>query len=186
MISLTLRVWRIKINPILRGWLSVGKIRLINIKLIIIVIISANSLYKISILDIDDELLFFAEVLENFLSMIYKIIILFKLLKLLINYFLTNLNLINYLILIIIFSGVSVFCSKRKHLLLTLLRLEYLVLVIFLIFFIFILSIIIEGYFVLVFLTFSVCEGALGLGILVSLIRCHGNDNMMSLSSLIW
>jgi hypothetical protein len=26
----------------------------------------------------------------------------------------------------------------------------------------------------------------LGLGILVSLIRCHGNDNMISLSSLIW
>lgn len=159
---------------------------LINNKLIIIIIISANSLYKISILDIDDELIFFAEVLENYLSMIYKIIILFKLLKLLINYFLINFDLINYLILIIIFSGISVFCSKRKHLLLTLLRLEYLVLIIFFIFFIFLLTIIIEGYFVLVFLTFSVCEGALGLGILVSLIRCHGNDNIISLSSLIW
>nr|YP_010925306.1 NADH dehydrogenase subunit 4L [Sigara lateralis]WKD80509.1 NADH dehydrogenase subunit 4L [Sigara lateralis] len=102
------------------------------------------------------------------------------------NYLLMNFNLINYLILIMMFSGISVFCSKRKHLLLTLLSLEYLVLVIFFMFFIFMLTYIMEGYFVLVFLTFSVCEGALGLGILVSLIRCHGNDNMMSLSSLMW
>lgn len=68
----------------------------------------------------------------------------------------------------------------------TLLRLEILVLVIYLLFFIFIINYNCGGYFILLFLTFSVCEGCLGLAILVSLIRCHGNDIIMTLNILSW
>nr|QPA36044.1 NADH dehydrogenase subunit 4l [Camarochiloides weiweii] len=89
-------------------------------------------------------------------------------------------------ICMIMLSGIYVFCSKRKHLLLTLLSLEYLVIGLFFIFYIFLMVFGFESYFVLVFLTFSVCEGAMGLGVLVSLIRSHGNDNISSLSLLSW
>ena len=37
-----------------------------------------------------------------------------------------------------------------------------------------------ESYFRIIFLTFRVCEGALGLSILVSIIRTHGNDYFQS------
>nr|YP_010270170.1 NADH dehydrogenase subunit 4L [Potamometra zhengi]UJY96896.1 NADH dehydrogenase subunit 4L [Potamometra zhengi]UJY96909.1 NADH dehydrogenase subunit 4L [Potamometra zhengi]UJY96922.1 NADH dehydrogenase subunit 4L [Potamometra zhengi] len=84
------------------------------------------------------------------------------------------------------FMGLIVFCSLRKYLLLTLLSLEYLVVVVFLGFFIFLMNYSGEYYFIIIFLTFSVCEGVLGLSILVSMIRCHGNDNLMNMSSLMW
>nr|UJY96935.1 NADH dehydrogenase subunit 4L [Potamometra tibetensis] len=84
------------------------------------------------------------------------------------------------------FMGLIVFCSLRKYLLLTLLSLEYLVVVVFLGFFIFLMNYSGEYYFIIIFLTFSVCEGVLGLSILVSMIRCHGNDNLMNMSSLLW
>nr|YP_002970616.1 NADH dehydrogenase subunit 4L [Laccotrephes robustus]ACJ69530.1 NADH dehydrogenase subunit 4L [Laccotrephes robustus] len=84
------------------------------------------------------------------------------------------------------FMGLIVFCSSRKHLLLTLLSLEFLVLILFFMFFCYLSMLGYEGYFGLVFLTFAVCEGALGLGILVTLIRCHGNDNLSSVSVLSW
>nr|YP_010270196.1 NADH dehydrogenase subunit 4L [Potamometra berezowskii]UJY96974.1 NADH dehydrogenase subunit 4L [Potamometra berezowskii]UJY96987.1 NADH dehydrogenase subunit 4L [Potamometra berezowskii]UJY97000.1 NADH dehydrogenase subunit 4L [Potamometra berezowskii]UJY97013.1 NADH dehydrogenase subunit 4L [Potamometra berezowskii]UJY97026.1 NADH dehydrogenase subunit 4L [Potamometra berezowskii] len=84
------------------------------------------------------------------------------------------------------FMGMIVFCSLRKYLLLTLLSLEYLVVVVFLGFFIFLMNYSGEYYFIIIFLTFSVCEGVLGLSVLVSMIRCHGNDNLMNMSSLVW
>nr|YP_009472904.1 NADH dehydrogenase subunit 4L [Aphelocheirus jendeki]AST10108.1 NADH dehydrogenase subunit 4L [Aphelocheirus jendeki] len=99
-----------------------------------------------------------------------------------------NLNMIDYFLYFIFFmfsSGMIVFCSVRKHLLLTLLSLEFLVLVLFISFFNYLMMFNYENYFGLIFLTFSVCEGALGLSILVSLIRCHGNDNV-SVLSLMW
>nr|UJG45432.1 NADH dehydrogenase subunit 4L [Gerris gibbifer] len=82
--------------------------------------------------------------------------------------------------------GLLIFCSLRKHLLLTLLSLEYLVVVLFFCFFCFLYNYESEYNFIIIFLTFSVCEGVLGLSILVSMIRCHGNDNLMNLSSLMW
>nr|DAD54571.1 TPA_inf: NADH dehydrogenase subunit 4L [Panstrongylus lignarius] len=85
-----------------------------------------------------------------------------------------------------IFSGLIVFCSLRKHLLLTLLSLEFMVLSLYFLFFSFLIMFDLSYYFILVFLTFSVCEGAMGLGVLVSMIRCHGNDNISSLSILGW
>nr|DAC84428.1 TPA_asm: NADH dehydrogenase subunit 4L [Rhodnius pictipes] len=84
------------------------------------------------------------------------------------------------------FSGLFIFCSMRKHLLLTLLSLEFLVLSLYFLFFLFLTFFSLSYYFILVFLTFAVCEGAMGLGILVTVIRCHGNDNISSLSILGW
>jgi NADH-ubiquinone oxidoreductase chain 4L len=39
-------------------------------------------------------------------------------------------------------------------------------------------------FFSLYFLTFSVCEGVLGLSVLVSIIRTHGNDYFINFSLL--
>nr|YP_009648557.1 NADH dehydrogenase subunit 4L [Tetraphleps aterrimus]QCE31844.1 NADH dehydrogenase subunit 4L [Tetraphleps aterrimus] len=84
------------------------------------------------------------------------------------------------------FCGLIVFVSLRKHLLLTLLSLEYIVLTLFIFVSINCSNLIYGSYFIIFFLTFTVCEGCLGLSILVSMIRCHGNDNVKSLSLLSW
>lgn len=80
--------------------------------------------------------------------------------------------------------GVGGFISNRKHLLATLLRLEFIVLSLYGLLFIYLASLGCEMYFTIVFLTFAVCEGALGLSILVSIIRTHGNDYFQSFSIL--
>nr|DAZ87543.1 TPA_asm: NADH dehydrogenase subunit 4L [Trichosia splendens] len=79
-----------------------------------------------------------------------------------------------------------VFISNRKHLLITLLSLEFIVLTLFMFLFIFFsMNNASEMYFLMVFLVFSVCEGALGLSILVSMIRTHGNNYFQSFNSLL-
>nr|YP_011010468.1 NADH dehydrogenase subunit 4L [Asclepios annandalei]WPW47096.1 NADH dehydrogenase subunit 4L [Asclepios annandalei] len=94
---------------------------------------------------------------------------------------------LNYLIFWYMFiCGLVILCSSRKHLLLTLLSLEYLIVIIFFSLFFFLYNYMGEYYFIIFFLTFSVCEGVLGLSLLVSMIRCHGNDNLMNISSLMW
>nr|UDU84757.1 NADH dehydrogenase subunit 4L [Archips podanus] len=89
--------------------------------------------------------------------------------------------------MIIIFMfiiGNLIFVSKHKHLLIILLSLEFMVLSIFL-FMLFILSYMsMNMYMLMVFLVFAVCEGALGLSILVSMIRTHGNDYFQSFNLL--
>nr|YP_011010572.1 NADH dehydrogenase subunit 4L [Halobates mariannarum]WPW47213.1 NADH dehydrogenase subunit 4L [Halobates mariannarum] len=92
----------------------------------------------------------------------------------------------NFIFWYMFLCGLIILCSSRKHLLLTLLSLEYLVVVIFFSFFFFLYSYMSEYYFIIFFLTFSVCEGVMGLSVLVSMIRCHGNDNLMNISSLMW
>nr|QVM79110.1 NADH dehydrogenase subunit 4L [Oxypeltus quadrispinosus]QVM79123.1 NADH dehydrogenase subunit 4L [Oxypeltus quadrispinosus] len=83
-----------------------------------------------------------------------------------------------------ILSGLIVFSSKRKHLLLMLLSLEFTILGIYLLMFFYLSSMTYEYFFSMIFLTMSVCEGALGLSMLVSMIRTHGNDYILSFSSL--
>ena len=77
---------------------------------------------------------------------------------------------------ILLLIGSYTFVSNRKHLLSILLRLEYIVLSLFFLLFIYLNSLNYEFFFRLIFLTFRVCEGSLGLSILVSIIRTHGND----------
>nr|UOU84911.1 NADH dehydrogenase subunit 4L [Microchrysa flavicornis] len=80
--------------------------------------------------------------------------------------------------------GVFVFVSNRKHLLSMLISLEFIVLSMFLILFIYLNYFNNEMYFTMMFLTFSVCEGVLGLSMLVSMVRTHGNDYFQSFSVL--
>nr|AYR05120.1 NADH dehydrogenase subunit 4L [Coleoptera sp. ACP-2013] len=82
------------------------------------------------------------------------------------------------------FCGLIVFSLKRKHLLLMLLSLEYIVLALYWNLFIYLSAFNLEYYFCMVFITMSVCEGVLGLSILVSLIRTHGNDYFQTFSIL--
>nr|QDI93864.1 NADH dehydrogenase subunit 4L [Tuxedo nicholi] len=87
---------------------------------------------------------------------------------------------------VMVLTGLLIFVSLRKHLLITLLSLEYLVLCLFLYIVYFVIFYIGDVYIIMMFLTFSVCEGVLGLSILVGLIRCHGNDQVNSLFPLSW
>nr|YP_009995385.1 NADH dehydrogenase subunit 4L [Ochthebius hasegawai]QNP09801.1 NADH dehydrogenase subunit 4L [Ochthebius hasegawai] len=82
------------------------------------------------------------------------------------------------------FSGVLVFCMKRKHLLLMLLSLEFIILSLYFNIFIYLSYFNNEFYFSMIFMTMSVCEGALGLSLLVSLVRTHGNDYFQSFNVL--
>nr|YP_010363599.1 NADH dehydrogenase subunit 4L [Priotyrannus closteroides]UNZ12713.1 NADH dehydrogenase subunit 4L [Priotyrannus closteroides] len=83
-----------------------------------------------------------------------------------------------------LFSGLVVFSSKRKHLLLMLLSLEFVVLSLYLGIFIYLSGNGNDYFFSMIFITMSVCEGALGLSILVSMIRTCGNDYVLTFSSL--
>nr|YP_010596805.1 NADH dehydrogenase subunit 4L [Sarcophaga fani]WAK85058.1 NADH dehydrogenase subunit 4L [Sarcophaga fani] len=85
---------------------------------------------------------------------------------------------------VLFIMGVFTFVSNRKHLLSMLLSLEYIVLSLFLLLFIYLNMLNFEFFFSMMFLTFSVCEGALGLSILVSMIRTHGNDYFQSFNIL--
>nr|QNE85474.1 NADH dehydrogenase subunit 4L [Haematobosca stimulans] len=85
---------------------------------------------------------------------------------------------------ILFIMGVFTFVSNRKHLLSMLLSLEYIVLSLFFLLFIYLNLYNYENFFSMMFLTFSVCEGALGLSILVSMIRTHGNDYFQSFNIL--
>lgn len=91
-----------------------------------------------------------------------------------------KLGLLFYLFLMGVFS----FVISRKHLLARLLSLEFIVLSLFFSLMIFLNLINFEIYFRIIFLTFRVCEGALGVSILVSLIRTHGNDYFNTFSIL--
>nr|YP_010621028.1 NADH dehydrogenase subunit 4L [Hebardina formosana]WAX39411.1 NADH dehydrogenase subunit 4L [Hebardina formosana] len=81
---------------------------------------------------------------------------------------------------IMFFCSIWVFSSNHKHLLVTLLSLEFIVLLLFLMLYMYLNCFNYELFFSMVFLTFSVCEGALGLSILVSMIRSYGNDYFQS------
>nr|YP_009255436.1 NADH dehydrogenase subunit 4L [Anopheles homunculus]AND46646.1 NADH dehydrogenase subunit 4L [Anopheles homunculus]AWB98234.1 NADH dehydrogenase subunit 4L [Anopheles homunculus]AWB99430.1 NADH dehydrogenase subunit 4L [Anopheles homunculus]AWB99846.1 NADH dehydrogenase subunit 4L [Anopheles homunculus] len=95
-----------------------------------------------------------------------------------------NLFLMFYLSMIMFLFGCMVFVSNRKHLLSVLLSLEFMVLSLFIFFFFYLNFMKFESYFSMFFLTFCVCEGVLGLSILVSMIRTHGNDYFQSFSVL--
>lgn len=78
--------------------------------------------------------------------------------------------------LVSIVCGLWVFVFKCKHLLNTLLSLEYIILRIFWFIRLHLSVLGHERYFLLFFLTLAACEGALGLALLVSVVRTHGND----------
>nr|ANJ70440.1 NADH dehydrogenase subunit 4L [Helochares sp. BMNH1425100] len=80
--------------------------------------------------------------------------------------------------------GILSFCLNRKHLLMMLLNLEFIILSLYFNMFLYLAFYDYEFYFSMIFLTVSVCEGALGISILVSLIRTHGNDYFQTFNVL--
>nr|YP_010535268.1 NADH dehydrogenase subunit 4L [Megacopta cribriella]UYA97729.1 NADH dehydrogenase subunit 4L [Megacopta cribriella]UYA97742.1 NADH dehydrogenase subunit 4L [Megacopta cribriella] len=90
------------------------------------------------------------------------------------------------LFMIFMFCSCLVFCLSHKHLLLALLSLEFMVLSVYLVLYVFLCLSGHELYFVMIFLIFSVCEGALGLSILVNFVRNSSNDYLSSISVLSW
>nr|AXY66787.1 NADH dehydrogenase subunit 4L [Lymantria monacha] len=83
-------------------------------------------------------------------------------------------------VLFMFFIGKLIFVLKHKHLLVVLLSLEFIVLGIFFFMLVVLSYIEYDLYLLMVFLVFSVCEGALGLSILISMIRTHGSDYFQS------
>nr|YP_010620341.1 NADH dehydrogenase subunit 4L [Lethe distans]WAX37317.1 NADH dehydrogenase subunit 4L [Lethe distans] len=84
------------------------------------------------------------------------------------------------MVFIMFLFGNMIFVSKHKHLLIVLLSLEFIVLSIFFSMMLYLSMLEFNMFMLMVFLVFSVCEGALGLSILVSMIRTHGNDYFQS------
>nr|AXS66027.1 NADH dehydrogenase subunit 4L [Cobelura sp. KM-2017] len=81
-------------------------------------------------------------------------------------------------------SGLIMYSLNRKHLLIMLLSLEFMVVSLYFGLTIYFSQLFYEFFFLLIFLTMSVCEGVLGLSVLVLMIRTHGNDYISSFSSL--
>nr|UZZ44061.1 NADH dehydrogenase subunit 4L [Hydroptila sp. XG-2021] len=93
---------------------------------------------------------------------------------------------IYYTMLLVTFMfiiGNLIFSLCREHLLLVLMSLEFMVLVVFLGLMSY-LMMVGEIYFLMVFLVFSVCEGVLGISLLVYMIRMYGNDYFSSFNLL--
>ena len=163
------------INISITGWVLFIKVTLIKIEANTINLISSGYiLCKIAALEVADGLFSFLKFLQTTWFLVYKTNVLFKLHKLIF--------LLYILLGGILFSGLWVFSSKRKHLLSALLSLEYIVLAIFFMFFTFIFSR--NMFFSLLYLTFAACEGALGLSILVIMSRTHGGDYFRSFNFL--
>lgn len=104
--------------------------------------------------------------------------------RLLSNYWITKpmfffklLKLMNYLFFIVIFFiGIFIFVYRKKHLLVILLSLEYIVLRLFILIYLYLRLLDFQYFLLIIYLIISVCEGVLGLAILVTIVRIYGND----------
>nr|YP_008854781.1 NADH dehydrogenase subunit 4L [Diabrotica barberi]AHA51730.1 NADH dehydrogenase subunit 4L [Diabrotica barberi] len=89
-----------------------------------------------------------------------------------------------FLLLTMFLSGIISFILNRKHLLLMLLSLEFIVIALYIQIFFYLSNLNYEYFFSMIFLTMSVCEGSLGLAILIMMVRVYGNDYILTFSSL--
>nr|APX39858.1 NADH dehydrogenase subunit 4L [Longitarsus tabidus] len=89
-----------------------------------------------------------------------------------------------YLLFFMFIMGLVSFIFNRKHFLLMLLMLEFIVIIMYFNMFLYLSLLNYEFFFSMIFLTMSVCEGALGLSILILMVRMHGNDYILTFSSL--
>nr|APX40859.1 NADH dehydrogenase subunit 4L [Longitarsus curtus] len=89
-----------------------------------------------------------------------------------------------YMLFFMFSLGVISFILNRKHFLLMLLVLEFIVIITYLNLYIYLSLMNYEFFFSMIFLTMSVCEGVLGLSILILMVRIHGNDYILTFSSL--
>nr|QXU57649.1 NADH dehydrogenase subunit 4L [Cherax punctatus] len=91
---------------------------------------------------------------------------------------------VSVIFVVVAICGLSAFISNHKHLLNVLLGLEFVVLSIFGMISVNMPSVGLEAMFVMFFLVMAACEGALGLSLLVSVVRSHGNDYFSSFGIL--
>nr|YP_010987620.1 NADH dehydrogenase subunit 4L [Oxytelus varipennis]WON66039.1 NADH dehydrogenase subunit 4L [Oxytelus varipennis] len=91
---------------------------------------------------------------------------------------------IKYIFVIMYIIGLIMFCMVCKHFLMMLLSLEFIMMSLFLGLFFMLIMFDYELYFLMVFMIMVVSEGVLGLSILVSIIRTHGNDYFQSFNML--
>nr|AWV83220.1 NADH dehydrogenase subunit 4L [Euterpnosia chibensis] len=91
---------------------------------------------------------------------------------------------LSFCYMIMFISGMISLCWNHKHIMMSLLSLEFIILSLFCYLSVLLSFMMSDLYILLIFLTFSVCEGVLGLSCLVMLIRSHGNDNLMSINLL--
>nr|QXJ41888.1 NADH dehydrogenase subunit 4L [Pissodes strobi] len=90
----------------------------------------------------------------------------------------------SYSLISLFFSSLYIYVSKYKHLLLMLLSLESIVLSLYMLLFMYFSQFIFEFFMSMFFLSMSVCESALGLSLLVLLIRTHGSDMILIFDNL--
>nr|AXS66207.1 NADH dehydrogenase subunit 4L [Tenebrionoidea sp. 24 KM-2017] len=83
------------------------------------------------------------------------------------------------------FMALISFSINRKHLLMMLLSLEFMVLSLYFLLYLYLSLMSMDLFFLMLFLMFTVCEGVLGLVILVLMVRVYGNDFFKSFS-LLW
>nr|APX39240.1 NADH dehydrogenase subunit 4L [Hypocassida subferruginea] len=88
------------------------------------------------------------------------------------------------MVIIMYLSGVFVFLFSFNHFLFILLSLEFIMLSIFLSLYSLFTFNLMNIFFSMIYLTMAVCEGVLGLSVMVSIVRSSGNDNLLSLTSL--
>lgn len=88
------------------------------------------------------------------------------------------------LIYICVYMGILRFILNRKHFLLILLSLEFIIVSLYLNLYIYLNIFRYEYYFLIIFLVIRVCEGVLGLSLLILIVRVHGNDYILTFSSL--
>nr|YP_010583048.1 NADH dehydrogenase subunit 4L [Eurhadina cuii]UGN61494.1 NADH dehydrogenase subunit 4L [Eurhadina cuii] len=87
----------------------------------------------------------------------------------------------NFFFMYMFFMGLFSLIMIRKHILLCLISMEFVVLSLLMLVMLFCLMSNYMFYMYLIMMTFYVCEGVLGLSVLVYMIRCHGNDFLMSM-----
>nr|AXS66642.1 NADH dehydrogenase subunit 4L [Curculionoidea sp. 27 KM-2017] len=90
----------------------------------------------------------------------------------------------SYSLVILFFSGLLIYILKYNHFLLMLLSLEFIVLSLYLFLMMGIFHYSYEHFLCMFYLSMSVCEGALGLSLLVLVVRSHGMDSILLIDNL--
>nr|YP_009344632.1 NADH dehydrogenase subunit 4L [Entylia carinata]APU51897.1 NADH dehydrogenase subunit 4L [Entylia carinata] len=89
-----------------------------------------------------------------------------------------------YCLFLMVFLGFLCLCLVRKHVFLCLISLEFIIIYLLVIVFMYCLMYYSCMYMYILMMTFFVCEGALGLGLMILFVRCHSNDYLNSM--MLW
>nr|AHA52568.1 NADH dehydrogenase subunit 4L [Pselaphanus sp. QL-2013] len=91
-----------------------------------------------------------------------------------------------YLNMLMFFISILLFSFYFKHMLLTLISIEFMMINLMMNIYLNLLYLKINLFFISFFLTISVCESVLGLSLLIFMMRFTGNDFMKSLNLMKW